>query len=79
MKGPARPCLLRRIARSLVSRGVQLHRAGGRVGVVLAQIARAAYLAPITSSTTLLTPAPNPRDKGISAGRKVGGGFSREH
>ena len=54
---------------------------GGHVGVVLAQITRAAYPrrnpAQITRGATLLTPSPNPRDKAISAGRKFGAGSSR--
>ena len=49
---------------------------------MLAQITRAAYPrrnhAQITHGATLLTPAPNPRDKAISAGRKFGTGSSRK-
>ena len=71
---------------SNVSRGVRRivdtsRGRGGRVGVVLAQITRAAYPrrnpAQITRGATLLTPSPNPRAKAISAGRKFGAGSSR--
>ena len=75
----------RGLAFSDVSRGAQRivdtsRGRGGRVGAVLAQIALKSYprrkLAQITHGAT---PAQNPRDKAISASRKFGAGFSREH